>query len=202
MLDRRLRSIKDRAVQPFASRLARHFTAGWLTALALVAGLATAGAAAAGWRIAAVLLWWLSRLLDGLDGPVARARGRQRDLGGYLDILGDSVGYALIPIGIAVAQGRTTVWIACAVLLAGFYLNTLSWTYLAAIAEKRSNGAGTTGEMTSVHMPTGLVEGTETIVLYTVMLAWPGSAPLWFTVMGALVGVTILQRVAWAVRHL
>ncbi|MEQ1700086.1 MAG: CDP-alcohol phosphatidyltransferase family protein [Ilumatobacteraceae bacterium] len=202
MLDRSLRTVKDRALQPVAERLSRRVSAGWLTALALAAGLATAGAAAAGWRVGAVLLWWLSRLLDGIDGPVARARGQQRDLGGYLDILGDSVGYAAIPIGIAAAQGRSAVWIACAVLLATFYLNTLSWTYLAAVAEKRASGASATGESTSVHMPTGLVEGTETIVLYTLMLAWPSAAPVWFIAMAALVGATILQRVIWAARHL
>ena len=202
MLDRSLRTVKDRALHPVAARLARRVSAGWLTALALVAGLATAGAAAADWRVGAVLLWWLSRLLDGLDGPVARARGRQRDLGGYLDILGDSVGYAAIPIGIAVGQGRSAVWIACAVLMAAFYLNTLSWTYLAAVAEKRATGASATGETTSVHMPTGLVEGTKTIVLFTIMLAWPGLSVLWFVTMAAMVGVTILQRVAWAARNL
>lgn len=202
MLDRSLRTVKDRVLHPVAARLARRVSAGWLTALALLASLATAGAAAAGLRVAAVLLWWLSRLLDGIDGPVARARGEQRDLGGYLDILGDNVGYALIPIGIAIARADLGVWAACAALLAAFYLNTLSWTYLAAVAEKRASGASTTGETTSVHMPAGLVEGTETIVLFTIMLAVPGAAVATFAIMAALVAATILQRVVWAARNL
>lgn len=202
MLDRSLRTVKDRALHPVAARLARRVSAGWLTAFALLAALSAAGAAAASLTIASLLLWWLSRLLDGVDGPVARARGQQRDLGGYLDILGDSVGYALIPIGIAIARADIAVWAACAALLAAFYLNTLSWTYLAAVAEKRASGASATGESTSVHMPSGLVEGTETIVLFTIMLAWPSAAVATFATMAALVAATVLQRVVWAARHL
>lgn len=202
MLDRSLRTIKDRSFGPVANLVARRCSAGWLTALALLASLAAAGTAAAGLRVAAVGLWWLSRLLDGLDGPVARSRNEQSDLGGYLDILGDSIGYAAIPIGVAAATGDTGVWVACAVLLAAFYLNTLSWTYLAAVAEKRAAGAAVHGEVTSVHMPGGLIEGTETIVLYSVMLAWPGAALHWFAVMAALVAITIGQRIVWAIRNL
>ncbi|CAB4542626.1 MAG: CDP-alcohol phosphatidyltransferase family protein [Actinobacteria bacterium] len=202
MIDDRLRVVKDRALEPFVRRLPSAATPGRLTALSLAASLAAALLAAGGrvwWSLAA---WLLGRLVDGFDGAVARRLGRSGDLGGYLDLMSDTVGYAAIPLGIAAGQDDSRVWIACAVLLAAYYVNALSWTLLSAIAEKRSAGAAARGERTSVHMPAGLVEGAETIVLVSAMLAFPRQATVLFSVMAALVAVTVVQRVVWAWRSL
>jgi hypothetical protein len=51
---------------------------------------------------------------------------------------------------------------------------------------------------TSTIMPRGLVEGTETIVFFTVALAWPSGATVVLGVMAAAVGVTIVERLWWA----
>lgn len=37
----------------------------------------------------AMIVWLLNRLLDGLDGTLARVRGRATPWGGYLDLLCD-----------------------------------------------------------------------------------------------------------------
>ncbi|MFM7686844.1 MAG: CDP-alcohol phosphatidyltransferase family protein [Actinomycetota bacterium] len=202
MIDRRLRVAKDLVVEPVAARMAGRVPPMLLTSLAFVAGVGGGVAAAFGLRWTAVAAWLAGRVFDGLDGAVARRSERQSDLGGYLDMLGDTIGYAAVPIGIAVAQDDATVWIACVVLLASFYVNTMSWTFLAAIAEKRGSGAIEQGERTTIHMPAGLIEGAETIVLFTLMLAVPGRATELFVAMAALVAVTIGQRVVWAVGNL
>jgi phosphatidylglycerophosphate synthase len=202
MLDLRLRSLKDRTLRPVVILLSRRVSAAPVTVASLAACLAAAVVAARGGRWLAVALWLVGRTLDGVDGMIARHRNEQSDLGGYLDMLADTIGYATVPIGIAVHRADGRVWTACAVLLASFYVNTMSWTYLAAIAEKRSAGAVHRGEVTTIHMPPGLIEGAETIVLFAVMLAWPGRVTVTFSVMAVLVGVTILQRVAWAIGHL
>ena len=198
VIDARLRAAKDRVVAPLATRLPRSVTPGRLTATSMLGGIAAGVLAAGGWRWWAVAAWLVGRLLDGLDGAVARRLGRQSDLGGYLDLMADTVGYAAVPIGVAARHDDPVVWAACAVLLASFYLNTMSWTLLSAIAEKRAAGAAVRGERTTVHMPTGLVEGAETIVLYIIVLALPALATWWFWSMTALVAATIVQRVWWA----
>ena len=202
MIDHRLRAAKDRAVGPLTTRLPGLVTPGRLTAASVVAGVTAGVLAAVGLRWWSLAVWLVGRVLDGIDGALARRRGRQSDLGGYFDLMGDTVGYAAVPLGIAAAHGDTQVWAACAVLLASFYLNTMSWTLLSAIAEKRSVGAGIRGERTTIHMPAGLIEGAETIVLFSLMLAVPDQALALFWVMSALVAVTILQRVVWASRSL
>jgi phosphatidylglycerophosphate synthase len=160
-----------------------------------------AGAAIAAWRqvaLLAVVAWLLSRLADGLDGAVARHRGRASDRGGLVDIVSDTVGYAVIPLGVAAGVDTRSGWVVVAVLLATFYVNAVSWTYLAALLEKRSVGATSTGATTSTVMPRGLVEGTETIVFFALALAWPGGAIGVLAVMAAAVGLTILERLWWA----
>jgi phosphatidylglycerophosphate synthase len=202
VIDRQLRAAKDRLIEPFIEHLPRILGAATLTTAAAVAGVAAGLLAAADRRWWALSAWLFGRLLDIVDGTVARRTGRQSDLGGYLDLMGDTVAYAAVPLGIAAAHGEREVWAACAVLLATFYLNTVSWTFLAAVAEKRGAGATARGESTTVHMPAGLVEGAETIVLYTVMLVIPAQAEVLFWAMAALVVVTVLQRVVWAMRGL
>jgi phosphatidylglycerophosphate synthase len=198
MLDTTLRRVKDRSLQPLAALAGRLVPAGALTVLSLVLCVGAGVLAATGSRWLALAAWLLGRLFDGLDGPVARRRGTASDLGGYLDMMADTVGYAAVPLGIAAGQGEQSVWMWCAVLVATYSVNTVSWAYLSAIAEKRQQGAAATGEVTTIHMPTGLVEGTETIVLYAVMLAWPAQASVWFAAMAAAVALTIVQRVVWA----
>jgi len=203
MIDQRLRDVKDRLIDPVARGLvALRVGAGWFTAAGLITSVA-AGLLA--WR---GLTWWAmaaflaGRVFDSVDGAVARRAGTASDLGGYLDQLADTVGYAAVPLGLAAGIGTTEVWAACAVLVASFSVNTVSWAYLSALAEKRGAGVAAQGTPTSIVMPTGLVEGAETVVLYTAMLALPGWLPGWFWLMTALVALTTVQRVVWAVRHL
>jgi phosphatidylglycerophosphate synthase len=203
VIDQKLREAKDRAIDPVVRVLvARRVGAGWFTAAGLLTSMA-AGALA--WR---GLTWWAlaaflaGRVFDSVDGAVARRAGTASDLGGYLDQLADTVGYALVPLGLAAGIGTTEVWAACAVLVASFYVNIVSWAYLSALAEKRGAGVAAQGTATSIVMPTGLVEGAETVVLYAAMLAFPGWLPGWFWLMAVLVAVTVAQRVAWAVREL
>ncbi len=226
MLDSTLRPVKDRLlVGATRTPLARlHPTV--ISSVGLVASL---GAAVAAWRLLPLLavgLWLFGRVADGIDGAVARSTGRSSDVGGLLDFVFDSVGYAAIPLGLAFGLDERGAWIVTAVLLASFYLNAVSLGYVAALLEKRAlvvpPAPGTAeGELcgeeslaaahvppqerrgpTSAVLPRGLVEGTETIVFFTVALAFPDAAPTIWWVMAAAVCVTVLERVRWAIRVL
>lgn len=208
MIDSVLRPHKDAVLAPIVRRVPRWLGPGWLTAAGLLATLGAATLAATGTR-AAVALWLFGRLLDSVDGAVAREQESASELGGFLDIVADTIGYAAVPIGLAAADGSSGAWAACAVLLASFYVNAVAWTYLAAIRERRSASAPATlpgdaasASEPSIAIPSGLVEGGETIVLYTAMLVWPSAAPTLFLVMAVLVAVTVAQRVLWAGRSL
>ncbi len=73
---------------------------------------------------AALLVILINRLLDGLDGAVAR-HGRPTAFGGYLDIVCDMAFYAAVPLGFALAQPENAVW--AALLLASFVCTCASF---------------------------------------------------------------------------
>jgi phosphatidylglycerophosphate synthase len=202
MIDRALRRHKDVALAPVARLVPPGVHPGALTAAAVVPGLAAAGAAAVGASILALALWVANRLLDGLDGTLARQTGRQSDLGAYADILLDVVVYAAIPLGIAVGQDGNAAWVAAAVLLASFYVNSIAWSYLSALLEKRGAEGLSDGETTAVTMPPGLIEGAETAVLFALALAIPQWSVAVMWVMAVAVAVSVVQRAATAVRVL
>ena len=194
MLDGPLRPAKDRLLGPLIRGPLGAVPPMALSAVALFAAL---GAATAAWQQApapAVALWLISRVADGLDGAVARHQGVASDRGGLVDMVFDTIGYAVIPLGIAAGLDTQAAWITAAVLLATFYVNAMSWTYVAALLEKR----GSTGSVTSITMPRGLVEGTETIVFFTLALAIPAAAVWVWGVMAAAVAVTVVERMWWA----
>ena len=202
MLDRTLRRTKDRLLGPVVGPVSRAIGPAPITALSFATCLGAAGAAGKGWTAAGVILWLTGRGLDGLDGAVARRLGQSSDLGGYFDMLLDTIGYAAVPLAIALHADRRATWIALAVLLVTFYVNAISWAYLSAILEKQSLGAATTGESTTVTMPTGLIEGTETIAFYAAFLLWPANAPALFGAMAAGVAISVIQRAVWATKTL
>ena len=202
MIDHALRRHKEMVLAPIARAVPRGVHPTAFTAVALVPGLGAAIAAGAGAPALALGLWLVNRLLDGLDGTLARRSGRQSERGAYADILADVIVYAAIPLGIAAGRGDRAAWIAAGALLATFYVNAISWSYLSALLERRGAGARSRGELTAVTMPSGLIEGAETVVLLGLALAVPAWSVAVMWVMAAGVALSIAQRAVWAARRL
>ncbi len=202
MIDGVLRRPAERALAPVARSIPHQLPPAALTLAGLVLGLGAAVAVGLGFHWIAVGLWLANRVLDGLDGAVARMRGRQTDFGGYIDLLADFAVYAAIPIGVAADSGSSNGWIAVAVLLATFYLNAISWSFLSAVLARRGADGPQDTRRTTLAMPPGLVEGAETLVLFTLMLAFPSWAIGLCWLMAGGVLISVLQRLAWARRAL
>ncbi len=201
MIDKALREPKESLLTPLIRGPIRRIHPTAVTVLAAVVGVAAAGAAWQSAYLLALGLWVVNRVFDGLDGTLARITNQQSDLGAYLDIVLDHVVYVVVPFGLALAAGTSVAYLALAALLASFYINAASWMYLSALLEKRNAGAVARGELTTVTMPSGLVEGTETVVFYTMFLIVPSALVPLFGLMAALVVFTAGQRVTWAIRH-
>jgi phosphatidylglycerophosphate synthase len=202
MVDKVLREPKEVLLRPLARGPVRRIHPIAVTLLAAAVGLGAALAAWQGAYATALVFWLLNRVLDGLDGTLARIAGRQSDLGAYLDIVFDHLVAAAIVVALALAAATPEALLAALVLLASFYVNGASWMYLAALLEKRTAGARSSGELTSVTMPAGLIEGAETIVFFTLFLLLPNALVALFWLMAALVFVTAAQRIVWAARSL
>jgi phosphatidylglycerophosphate synthase len=205
MFDDQLRRAKDQWGEPVALRLGRIPPNG-VTLAAFGLGVVAVICAAQGAYLWALGFWSLNRLMDALDGLIARMHNQQSDFGGYLDILLDFAIYASLPIALVVSAPSETRYVALAVLLGVFYLNGASWMYLAAILEKRSakvvHDAAAPRNMTTVVMPAGLVGAVETFVAYCSFLIWPGALAWLYLGFAALVLFTTGQRLWWAWRTL
>lgn len=201
MIDDILRLPKEKIMEPLAKALPGVSPTA-ITVTACLVGV-TSGVAAAGQQYGLALgLWGANRLLDGLDGTLARANGKESDLGGYLDLVLDMVVYAAIPLGLALGSDIPFVSLALAALFASFYINSATWMVLSSLLEKRCQGAKARGELTTVTIPRGLIEGLETFIFYSLFLLFPHWLPGLFSLMAGLVVLTSIQRVAWAIRNL
>ena len=195
MLDRQTTALIRPALNGVARLLAsRGISANALTFAGLAVGWAAAGAIAiqAFWLGAALIL--VSRLLDGLDGAVARAT-HPTDRGGFLDISLDFLFYPAIPLAFAMADPSANA-LAAAVLLAAFVSTGTSFLAFATIAAKRG--------LTSVDYPDksfyflgGLTEATETLAFFIAMCVWPQHFVALAMLFAAMCAVTVVTRIYW-----
>eukprot|EP00455_Lapot_gusevi_P035760 TRINITY_DN3962_c0_g1_i1.p1 TRINITY_DN3962_c0_g1~~TRINITY_DN3962_c0_g1_i1.p1 ORF type:complete len:203 (+),score=41.17 TRINITY_DN3962_c0_g1_i1:16-624(+) len=197
VLDLPLRDIKEAVLQPVC-RPFKSIHPNYITVVAFFLGLICAYLAAQGSYGWALLFWGLNRTADGLDGVVARAFNKQSDFGGYLDIVLDFVVYGVIPPALVSANPSNQSWLIVSLLEAVYFVNAAALFQLSAILEKRQAGAKSKKELTTVTMPPALIEGTETVVFYSLFLLFPTYNDLIFSLFGGLVAITIVQRVWWA----
>lgn len=196
MLDAKLRPLIDPPLNAAGRVLAGlGVTANALTFTGLAFGLGGAAAIALGeigWGLALIIA---NRLLDGLDGAVARVRGPS-DLGGYFDIVADFAFYVSVPLAFGILSPANTL--PALVLVASFVLTGVSFLAFAVIAGKRGATTEAHGQK-SFFYSTGLAEGTETIAVFIAMCL----VPAWFAPLAygfaALCVLTVFQRSALAV---
>jgi len=198
MLDTVMRPLINRPLNSAGRFLARRGVgANVVTFTGLVVGLLAALAIASGQFAVAFALIVANRVIDGLDGAVARA-STPTDRGGYLDIVVDYVFYASVPLAFAIIDPEQNA-IPAAFLLAGFCLTCSSFLTFATIAAKRGLQTGAHGEK-SFFYSTGIVEGTETILFFLAMAAMPQWFPILAWVFAALCVLTAIQRSAIAMK--
>ncbi|MBX9947100.1 MAG: CDP-alcohol phosphatidyltransferase family protein [Reyranella sp.] len=123
------------------------------------------------WALAAILL---NRLIDGVDGAIAR-QSRPTPFGGYLDIVCDMTFYAAIPVGFALAVPVNALW--AAVLLASFVCTGASFLGRAVMAAQRGEADDGNRGRKSFFYAAGLVEGTETIAAFVLFCLFPAFFP-------------------------
>ena len=191
MLDGLARRLLDPALDRAGRALAaRGVQADALTFAGLACGLGAALAVALAADGVALAAFAVNRLLDGLDGAVARATTRT-DRGGFLDIVLDFVTYGAVPLAFALRDPAANA-LAAAVLLFAFYVNGASFLAFAAVAAKRGLESSVRG-VKSIYFTAGLAEGTETVLAFVAMMLWPRH----FSVMAlAFAGLTLMGAVA------
>ncbi len=156
-------------------------------------GMVAAGLIVTGLPLWAIVFLLASRVLDGLDGALARLCGTT-DRGAFLDISLDFIFYAAIPLAFALADPLANS-LASAVLLAAFVGTGTAFLAYAAIAEKRGLKS-TAYPSKSIYYLGGLTEGTETILCFVAMCLWPQHFVAIAYVYAGLCALTTVMRLA------
>jgi phosphatidylglycerophosphate synthase len=163
MLDRALTALIRRPLVALARGLVRlGVRADAVTLAGFALGLVAALCIARGQSLAGLAFLLASRLLDGLDGAVARLT-RPTDRGAFLDITLDMLFYASIPLAFAFADPAANA-LAAAVLLAAFVGTASTFLAFAVMAQKcglKSSAYPTKG----LFYLGGLTEASETLLV-------------------------------------
>jgi phosphatidylglycerophosphate synthase len=191
MLTTPLRKFAEPLLAPGGSRLARFGAqADLLTAIGFLVGLAAIPAIASHNYLIGLGLILLNRLIDALDGAVARqtqATGR----GAFLDMTLDLIVFAAIPFAFALADPSRA-------LAAAFFIFAIATSGVASIAfAALASRQGSTGEMLFSFVGR-IMEDTELTLALVIACIFPA----WFGVVayvaGALCFLTAGARIATA----
>ena len=200
MLDAPLRRLIDPPLERLAARLIRAgLGADQATWTGFALGLGAVALIAFEAYLAALVLILLNRLLDGLDGAIAR-RTRLSDLGGFLDIVLDFIFYAGVPLGFALADPERNA-LPAAFLLWSFMGTASSFLAYAIMAAKRGLETDLRGRK-SLYYLGGLTEGTETLAAFVLACLLPAAFPAIAWIFGALCWLTAATRIVAALQTL
>jgi len=172
--------------------LKRGITANQVTVAGFAAGILAVPLIIFDYLILALVCIILNRLLDGLDGTLARL-STPTDRGGFLDIVLDFIFYSAIPLAFAIANPEANA-LAAAVLIYAFIGTGCSFLAFATIAAKRQMDSTRFPDKSFYYLG-GLTEATETIVLFGVMCLLPSYFSLLAYCFAFLCGITTVLRI-------
>lgn len=148
----------------------------------------------------------LSRLMDGLDGPVARqstyitaegvVKSGETDLGGFLDIVSDFIFYSGAVFFFVVGRPEDAIW--AAFLIFTFMGTASSFLAYAIVAAKRGKNHDRQGKKSFYYLG-GLAEGSETIMFLVLICLFPDLFNWLAVTYGLICLLTTLGRVKMAI---
>lgn len=197
MLDGAVKKVLDPVFGGIARYLAKTgISANAITLTAVAVGLAVLIPLALENYMAALALIAVNRLLDALDGAVARRNGIT-DLGGFFDVVGDFIFFGAVVLGFALADTEANA-LAAAWLLFAFMGAEASFLAYAALAEKHHFHTTSHGKK-SIFFLGGLVEEVETVVAFVLACIFPNWFPWIAVVFGVLCWMTTGARIMVAI---
>lgn len=195
MLDRYLQPYVSRMMQPVAGLVVKAgVSADAITLTGFLIGMAALPLIAIQSNFLALVCIITNRILDGLDGAVARLT-RPTDRGAFIDISLDFFFYSSIPFAFAIANPPLNALPAAALLLA-FVGTTTSFLAFAVIAQQRQLRAAAYPTK-GIYYLGGLTEGTETILFFAAVCLLPQFFPALAWLFSALCLLTTVTRWWW-----
>ena len=194
MIDNHFRALLPRYVEPAVRLFARlRLTPNQITCAGLAIALCAALLITQGYLFAACLVWWLSRLLDALDGIYARAYQLSSDFGGFLDVQFDMAAYSAMVIAFYLQFPEYGLqWL----IMMFCYVLCISGALGMGSLENQMGLEDTSQRR--MRLAVGLAEGGETGIAYTVFLLLPDYLDVTTWIWVGVLAITIVARLLLA----
>lgn len=118
----------------------------------------------------------INRILDGLDGTVARITNSSSVSGAYLDIVYDYVFYALIPLGHGLVNMQANL-LPTTIILFVYVLSGVNFMATSSAANKLTIESKSFAYK-KIYYPINVIEGTETILYLSTVTLFPKIFPI------------------------
>jgi phosphatidylglycerophosphate synthase len=194
MIDTMFRNFFGKVTLPFTKLLAKSkITPNAVTFMAVLVSSSAAVAIGNDRPIMALILWWSGRFLDSMDGELARFTGKATPFGAFLDITLDMLAYSSIILGLFFRFDQyQPYWILILFLYVGCITSALALGTLLDRANLENI------DNRGLRLATGLAEGGETGIAYTLFLLFPQALhfllPAWILILT----ITIVSRFLYA----
>lgn len=145
----------------------------------------------------ALIFLIISRICDGLDGPLARKSGKMHPSGALMDNISDFIFYGAIIVAFTINNEKNMI--AGIFLLLSFYITGGSFLAQAAILSEQKRRKEIPKIQKGFIYGFGLMEGTETIVFFLLFLLFPDNFSVLAWIFSVLCIFTLFIRI-WQVR--
>lgn len=179
--------------QPLAKFLSKlGVTANQVTVVSFLISILSAYYFSQGDLRTGILAWWLSRLLDGLDGVLARYTNSASLFGGFLDITLDMLAYSAVIIGFSFSfPSLNHLWLLVLTGYIGCITTALSLAQInTQVVQQKDNR--------SLSLAMGLAEATETGIAYSLFAVFPDYLGTLVIIWISVLAITILSRIIYA----
>mmetsp|Transcript_32005 Transcript_32005/g.42411 ORF Transcript_32005/g.42411 Transcript_32005/m.42411 type:complete len:113 (+) Transcript_32005:317-655(+) len=107
----------------------------------------------------------------------------------------------MIPLGVTAAYPDYWSWVMLVYLEVTFFVNAAGLFFLSALIEKNAaarKNYSDKKEVTTLKMPPALIEGTESIILFGLIILLPEAQFYLYAAFALGVTITVVQRLLWA----
>ena len=171
MLDKWMAPLTQRPLRKLAAGLlCRGVSADQITITGFLLGMVAIPLLSQGYYFLALLAIVTNRILDGLDGTLARM-STPSDAGGFLDITLDFIFYSGVVLGFALASPQQNALAACTLIFS--FMGTGASFLAYAVMAERHQLKPPHHQHKSLYYLGGLAEGTETITLFALCCLLP-----------------------------
>lgn len=200
MLDKWTAPLTQPPLRKLASGLMRRgISANQVTITGFLSGMVAIPLLAQEYYFLALLAIVTNRILDGLDGALARMTSPS-DAGGFLDITLDFIFYAGVVLGFALAIPEKNALAACTLIFS--FMGTGASFLAYAVMAERHQLKPPHHQHKSLYYLGGLAEGTETIILFVLCCLLPDHFVQLAYGFSAICVWTAVLRIWWGYRSI